>query len=658
METSSYRTGLFRHTVTAVALAGAVACSAASSGPERTGTTSSDLAIAGLFPTGVTAAGAAAAPGTVDLHYTLSSNDPAFPGPDAVAVAPNPAWTPDTATSSWISIRVNRAGAANAVYTYTTTFTVAANPTTATLAGTWAADDSVTLTLNGTVVAARPATAYATAAPFTVPAGSPFQVGTNTLAFATVNSGGGPTGLQVLTLTGNVAECTDDTQCTTAQFCDTATDVCTAKLANGVVVPTLTGHTPPLTGTCTTAVGTAVCVTGVCDVKDNDCGFANGDGPCAAGAAPVCRSGVCSVAMVCEPVGGCETDADCLAGMWCDESTMTCTAALANGVHVPTDPPHTNPTLNGTCTVPAATLVCLSAVCDVKDNECGLADGDGPCTVAGGPVVCRSGACSLVGVCEPPGGCASDSDCTGGRWCDESTATCTAKLANGINLPIDPPHTSPVLDGECIPAAAALVCASGVCDIKDNKCGYANGDGPCLTATAGVVCRSLACSVNGTCEPPGGCNVNGDCTATLITPDCDPTTHGCVAAPDGGTADGGTADGGAPDGGADAGRPADGGSPGDAGDGGISAADGGTDGGNDGGTGADASETPDGAVGSGDGAPPGSDAGEPANDGYLDGGGLSCAVSAMGRGDAAMASGLAALALLGAVRRRRARGRR
>jgi len=674
MDTSD-RSGFFRHAGTVAALAGAVACSAAPSATERVASTSSDLAIGDLFATGVSATGAAVAAGTVDLHYTLSSNDAAFPGPHAIAVAANLAWTGNTATSSWISIQVSGAGAANAVYTYTTTFTLAANPATAMLNGSWAADDSVTLLLNGTAVAERAASAYGSATAFAVPAGSPFRLGTNTLAFATVNSGGGPTGLQVVTLTGSVAECVTDAQCTPAQFCDTATNACTAKLANGTAVPVIAGHVPPLDGTCSMPVGTAVCASGVCDTKDALCGFANGDGPCVAGAAPVCRSGECSVAQVCEPTGGCEADADCTAGMWCDESTTTCTAQLLNGAPVPTDPLHTSPTLNGTCTVPVGMLVCASDVCDTKDGDCGFADGDGPCTTVNGPTVCRSGACSALGVCEAAGGCVRDTDCTGGRWCDETAATCTAKLANGTTLPIDAPHASPTLDGECIPGAAALVCVSGVCDIKDNKCGYANEDGSCDSTSGGVVCRSLACSVDGACEPPGGCNVDGDCTGAM--PECDPTTHACVARPDGGTPDAGMPDAGMPDAGTpdaatpdagtpDAGAP-DAGAPDAAADGGP-AVDGGTppeDAGEgdtstseEGGPGGDASVTSDGATGIGDAAPPGSGSGAAATDGYLDGGGLSCALVAAGRGEASVAGGLAAMALLGLARRRRAKGRR
>src|SRR5262249_27182271 len=152
----------------------------------------------------------------------------------------------------------------------------------------------------------------------------------------------------------------------------------------------------------------------------------------------------------------CTQDADCSGGMWCDETTQTCTAQLANGSAIPNAPPHTNPTLSGTCTAGAAALVCASGRCDSNDNECGLADGDGPCTMANGPVVCRSGACSVNGACEPAGGCNADADCSGGDWCHESTHACTAQLANGTSMPFDPPHTSPTLNGTCTAAAGML----------------------------------------------------------------------------------------------------------------------------------------------------------------------------------------------------------
>ena len=371
--------------------------------------------------------------------------------------------------------------------------------------------------------------------------------------------------------------CTVDSQCPAGAWCDESKDDCTPTLANGQPIPTDPPHTgPTLNGTCAAAgAGTLVCTSKVCDT-DNDCGYKNGDGPCTAGptgngavvcrsgvcdpdlkcgyangdgpctvanGGTVCRSGVCSNDGLCIAAGTCNVDADCTGGKWCDESTHTCTAKLPNGQPVPSNPPHTSPTLNGMCNAGAGTLVCVSGVCDTTDNECGYknsdgpctvgnegtvcrsavcdgkddlcgyANGDGPCTVANGGTVCRSGTCSISGVCEPSGGCSVDADCAGGNWCDESTHVCTAKLANGQPIPSDPPHTSPTLNATCTPAAAMLVCVSGVCDV-DNACGYANGDGPCTMATGGSVCRSGTCSMSGVCEPMGGCVVDTDCPAT------------------------------------------------------------------------------------------------------------------------------------------------
>jgi hypothetical protein len=376
-------------------------CEASTDPTEVVATSSSALAVTGLFATGVSAAGTRLAIGATDPHYVLSSNDPNFPGPNALTVNPAGGWAGAGANSRWISVEASTTGAMGGVYTYTTTFTLAGvDPATATLSGQWACDDSCVLKLNGTQVASNPTPAWLFVENFTVPAGSPFQLGANTLAFVTSNTTGGPTGLQVLSITGNVSGCDADDQCSTTQYCDTQSATCVSKLANGAPIPNVTGHTPPLTGICTAGSGAAVCTAGLCDTADNDCGLANGDGPCnGADGAAVCRSGACSVAGTCEPAGGCNADGDCTGGDWCDEATHTCTAKLANGTPIPSDPTHASPTLNGTCTTSAATLVCVSAVCDTKDNRCGLADGDGPCTVGDETTLCRTGTCNSGATC-------------------------------------------------------------------------------------------------------------------------------------------------------------------------------------------------------------------------------------------------------------------
>ncbi|HEY2406477.1 MAG TPA: hypothetical protein VGI10_10775 [Polyangiaceae bacterium] len=352
--------------------------------------------------------------------------------------------------------------------------------------------------------------------------------------------------------------CNVDADCTGGQWCTESTHTCTAKLANGTMLPTDAPHTnPTLNGTCTAAAATLVCTSAACDTTDNKCGrlngdgpctvatgnvvcrstvcdpdlkcgYANGDGPCTTGnAATVCRSGACGANALCKPAGGCNVDADCTGGQWCTESTHTCTAKLGNGTPIPNDAPHTNPTLNGTCTAAAGTLVCTSAVCDTADAKCGFANGDGPCTIANGPTVCRSATCSASGVCLPPGGCNTDVDCASGTWCNESMHACMPTLPNASPVPSDAPHMNPTLDGTCSAAAGALVCTSGVCDGKDDACGYQNGSGPCTTANGASVCRSTICASaganQGTCV---ACVQNSDCAGA--TPVCNPATNTCV----------------------------------------------------------------------------------------------------------------------------------
>ncbi len=494
--------------------------------------------------------------------------------------------------------------------------------------------------------------------------------------------------------------CALDTDCTAGNWCNESGAKCTPTLPNGTALPTDAPHVnPALNGMCTAGAGALVCTAGVCDTDnkcgllnnvgpctvangpvrcrsgvcdpDLKCGYAVGDGPCTVGnQGTVCRSGACSTNGNCEPSGGCNVDADCTGGNWCSESTHVCTAKIANGTTLPNDPPHTGPTLNGMCTAAAATLVCVSGVCDT-DNKCGLNNGDGPCTVANGGTVCRSGvcdpdlkcgyavgdgpctvanqgtvcrsgACSTNGKCEPAGGCDVDADCTGGNWCNETTHACTPKIANGGPIPTDGPHTSPTLNGTCSAAAATLVCVSGVCDTVDNECGLVNGDGPCTVATGGTVCRSGACDANdmkcglangdGPCAGGAQCRSNkcnaqmvcvgcmrdADCATSEV---CDTVAGTCKPKPLGG--DGGMT-----------------------GDSGVPTKDSGV-------------PTSDSGVAFNDSGVPANDAGSTPleDDGSVAGGGLSCSVGSLGMPPSSNAlTGFAGLALaIGALARRRRR---
>ena len=349
--------------------------------------------------------------------------------------------------------------------------------------------------------------------------------------------------------------CAVDADCQSNQFCDTSVFACVPKLPNGTSIPTLGGHAPPLTGACNSAVGAAVCVAAVCDVTDNACGFTNGNGPCTmASAGTVCRSGVCSANGTCMAAGACNADADCAGGAWCNISAHACAPRIGNGGVMPTDPPHASPTLDGDCTASAATLVCVSSVCDAADDrcgfanghgtcdgataatvcrsaacdpdgKCGFANGHGPCTTFTGPLVCRSGECSPNGaVCLPVGGCAVDADCGASEWCHSPTFTCQPRLPNGDAIPTVAGH-DPTLDGACTAGAGSAVCVSSVCDPGDDRCGLADGSGPCTAATGAVVCRSGACTASGVCGPATGCTTDSECdTATQF---CDTAAAAC-----------------------------------------------------------------------------------------------------------------------------------
>ncbi len=318
-----------------------------------------------------------------------------------------------------------------------------------------------------------------------------------------------------------VAGCTADTDCASGKWCNTVTSTCVDKLINGTAIPSVAGHTPPLTALCTAEVGTAVCASAVCDIKDHACGYKDGTGPCtAANAATVCRSGACGASsLVCVPAAsGCAKDADCASGKWCNTATSTCSEKLTNGTAIPTVAGHT-PALDGTCAAGVGAAVCAAGVCD-KDNLCGYADGAGPCAAANAATVCRSGACNATNnLCGVPvvSGCAKDADCASGKWCNTVTSTCVDKLVNGTAMPTVAGH-APALDGTCSVVAAASVCASGVCDMADRQCGYADGHGSCQVSDAGAVavCRSGVCASSGLCGtiPSVECSRDADCPST------------------------------------------------------------------------------------------------------------------------------------------------
>jgi hypothetical protein len=163
--------------------------------------------IPGLFNTGVDDSGALLAGGAVDPHYSLM-------GGTAFVADPNgePFWVANSLTSQWIAPSADQdpftgdsfpAG----TYTYRLTFDLGGfDPESALITGSWAADNSGSILLNGAATG-NLSGGFAALVPFTISDG--FVAGTNTLDFAVLNDATPPgspnpnlTGLRVEGITG------------------------------------------------------------------------------------------------------------------------------------------------------------------------------------------------------------------------------------------------------------------------------------------------------------------------------------------------------------------------------------------------------------------------------------------------------------------------
>ena len=167
------------------------------------------LAMAGapipkLFNTGVDDAGALLADSVMDSHYFITlSPDASYPGPASFTLQPGfpvGPWISEGPSSRWIAPQPNQAaGNAGGTYTYATTFDLTGlDPASAQISGRLATDDSlVGVRLNGTPLTGITSAGFTTFSSFTIPVGSSFIVGTNTLEFDVNNGGPNPTGFRV-----------------------------------------------------------------------------------------------------------------------------------------------------------------------------------------------------------------------------------------------------------------------------------------------------------------------------------------------------------------------------------------------------------------------------------------------------------------------------
>jgi cyanobactin cluster PatC/TenC/TruC protein len=157
-----------------------------------------------LFNSGLLDDGSPAPGGTPDPHFTLISAPAGATGTKAVAASSLAGgYAPNTANSFWIGLdKKLSTGQPVGKYDYQTSIDLTGlDPATASITGKVAADDSVTILLNGVKKATIPSPANGALVPFTI--SGDFVPGINKLDFV-VENGGGPTGLH-LQLSGTAA---------------------------------------------------------------------------------------------------------------------------------------------------------------------------------------------------------------------------------------------------------------------------------------------------------------------------------------------------------------------------------------------------------------------------------------------------------------------
>jgi Legume lectin domain len=320
--------------------------------------------------------------------------------------------------------------------------------------------------------------------------------------------------------------CGVSSECDANQYCDLVTLTCVPKLVVGALIPKGgctslsadefcgSGNCNSTTNTCAVENGNpcqtaADCVTGICG-GNALCGLPIGNGPCTVNDATICQSGLCGQSSnACIPtMNGCNQDADCETGMFCEVTTRTCVALQKSGAKLPVDEQH-----DGKCTTQLATAVCESGVCNPSANTCaekntvectknsdcvsnvcgsnglcGLAVGENGCTETNQGQSCQTGECSGAGTCVPKGGCAISADCTLGSYCDTTTNSCVPKVESGEKIPTE--------KSQCSAANAKEICASGECNSETNTCAEKTG----ASCKKNQECVSNACGSNNRCQ--------------------------------------------------------------------------------------------------------------------------------------------------------------
>ena len=146
-----------------------------------------------LYNTGVNNSHVVTTGNGADIHWALAGGT-AYTGGTNGSFPIGP-WVNDNASSRWITPTTNAGdGTPVATYSFSTTFDLTGfRLSDASISGTFAADDSATIFLNGVQIGSGGGYSFLTAFGAT----SGFVAGVNTLRFDVLNSGAGPTGLNV-----------------------------------------------------------------------------------------------------------------------------------------------------------------------------------------------------------------------------------------------------------------------------------------------------------------------------------------------------------------------------------------------------------------------------------------------------------------------------
>lgn len=162
----------------------------------------SQAAFIGVYGTGTNATGGLADGGTADVHYSFNSTPSGSGATKPVVATSIPlVYTSNTSTSQWIGVQPNlNLPNTSGNYDYRTTFSLAGfQASTARITGNVAADDFVSIVLNGTTVYSDYG-GFLGFSSFSLTSG--FVAGLNTLDFVVHNNFSSvriptPTGLQV-----------------------------------------------------------------------------------------------------------------------------------------------------------------------------------------------------------------------------------------------------------------------------------------------------------------------------------------------------------------------------------------------------------------------------------------------------------------------------